>query len=208
MPYPYATVSAVKARLGLTTTTADSLLAAMCEQVNAYIESVTGRALGSSTVTNELLDGWEAMEGGYCLVYPKGIRSISSLEVASYTGAPFQTIPDTDYFIRPVAAMRSPGWPAFEIWMTDIPSAANPLPTFQQGFATIRHTSDIGWAQMPPDVREVGEVAVVRAYKARQAGQTDEVGNDETGVQTISRFISARDRETLMRYRQRVIEII
>lgn len=208
MPYPYATTAAVKARLGITNTTHDSLLSGMCEAVNALVESIAQRALGSSTVTAEKLDGWDTLEGGRVIVYPRGVRSISSLEVAAYTGSTYVTVPSTDYFLRPTANLRTPGWPAFEIWMTDIPAAANSLPTFEGGFDTIRMTADIGWAQMPVDVREVAEVTVVRAWQARQAGQTDEAGTDENGTVTVSRHLSARDMQTLMRYRWRSIEIV
>ena len=38
---------------------------------------------------------------------------------------------------------------------------------------------------------------VVRAWHARQSGQTDIVGNDETGAPIVSRYLSARDRDTL-----------
>ena len=192
----------------ITTTTHDSLLSGMCDQVNALVESIAGRALGSSTVTAEKLDGWDALEGGRVILYPKGVRSISSLEVAAYTGDSYVTVPSTDWFLRPTANLRTPGWPAFEIWMTDIPASSNSLPTFEGGFDTIRMTADIGWAQMPLEVREVAEVTVVRAWQARQAGQTDEAGTDENGTSTISRYLSGRDMQTLMRYRWRSIEIV
>ena len=99
-----------------------------------------------------------------------------------------------------------PGWPAFEIHLSDIPSSTYPM--FPPGYATIRMSADIGWASMPEEIREVAEVMAVRAWQARQAGQSDMVGSDDTGQQMVSNYISGRDRQTLMRYRWRSVEII
>ena len=57
MPLSYATPANVKSRLGITSTDKDTLLWRMCEEINTYIETVTKRAIGSSAVSAELLDG-------------------------------------------------------------------------------------------------------------------------------------------------------
>lgn len=208
MAYPYATVANVKVRLGVTVTTIDAVLASLCEQANTGIESITYRAIGSNSGTY-LFDGYDALEGGRMLYVKDGVRTISSLEVASYTGDSFVTVPSTDHFIRPLAHHRQPGWPGFEIWMTDIPAASNTLPVFLPGFENIRVTvSAGGWAEMPGNLRGAAERTVVRAYQGRQSGETDEQGNADIGVSLIERYMHIDDLHIVKSYRWQNVEII
>ena len=57
-----------------------------------------------------------------------------------------------------------------------------------------------GWEAIPDDVTELAVTAVVRAWHARQAGQSDIVGTDEYGKPVVSRYLSWRDRDTLLAY--------
>lgn len=210
MPLPYATPARVKSRLGIASSDKDTLLTAMCEEINAYIESVTRRAIGSSSVTNQLIDGHgiHIQDGGYVIDYPHGIRSVDTLEARLTTDGTYSTIPATDYFLRPEDAYRTPGWPAFSIHLTDLPSAGNSVPFIQPAFGAIRLTGDVGWAEMPADLRGSAEVAVSRAFAARQAGYGDDVGPDELGEITVSRFLSSHDWRIIKRYRWEVVEVI
>lgn len=208
MPLPYATPENVKSRLGITSADKDTLLYRLCDEVNTYIESVTRRAIGSSSVTAEVIDGGRAQEGGYVIPYPRGLRSIGLLEVRLTTTSDYETVPAGDYFIRPEEPYRTPGWPGFEIMMTDIPSASNTTPIFQSAIGAVRLTATIGWPSMMADVRGVAEVAVSRAFHARQAAYGDDVGTDEIGEVTVSRFLSTHDYRILRRYRWEVVEII
>ena len=208
MPLPYATTANVKTRLGITSTDKDALISRLCEEMNTYVESVTRRAIGSSSVSSEVIDGWRRQEDGYVLPYPRGIRSISTLEMRLTTTSDYSTVPATDYFIRPEEPYRTPGWPGFEIVMTDIPSSGNATPTIEVAIGAVRHTSAIGWAQMPADIRGVAEVGVSRAFHARQAAYADDVGTDELGEITVSRYLSTHDWRILKRYRWEVVEVI
>jgi len=209
MPFPYATVDNVKNRLGITGTSEDTLLWRMCAEVNAYIETVTRRSIGSSSVTNQVISSWEHVQGGGCIIdYPPGVRSITSLEVRLTTDGSYSTVPAGDYFILPEAPYRTPGWPGFSIHLTDIPSSTNSTPTISGAFEAIRLNADIGWAAMPDDIRGVAEVAVSRALHAAKAGYGDDVGLDEWGEMTVSRFLSSHDYRTLRRYRWEPVEVI
>ena len=199
----YVTRANAKARLGIPSadTTDDTLLDRLCDQVNAYIESYTGTVLAPIDGTfSQCFDGYERVNGRQFLI-PRGIRRITLLENAAYTGGPYQTIPSTDYFLRPSNFDLNPGYPYTELVMTNVPSAGNPLPTFNPGMDNIRITGTWGWPAIPDEIKEVAEVMLVRAWAGRQAGQTDQIGVSEGGMPIISRTVSLRDRETLNRFR-------
>lgn len=205
----------VKQRLKMlaTDTNEDEMLLGFISQVSSWIRGLTGRQLspdpasGSTTYT---YDGWDSLENQRLMQIPTGIRSVSLLEVAQYTGAPFNTIPATDYFLRPTVQEREPGWPATELWMTDIPSVGNTTPSFPGAFANVRVTGTFGWASVPPEIADVALTAVVKAYQAKRTGSSDQVGaNSETGQIVVSRgWLDARQWHILNRYTVKSVEII
>jgi hypothetical protein len=127
------------------------------------------------------------------------VRAVTALAIASQTGGSYTTLPVTDYFLRPLPQERSPGWPATRIVLSDQPTGG--FHAFPVGFATVRLTAVLGWPAIPDDITDLACTMVVRAWHARQSGQTDIVGNDETGAPIVSRYLSARDRDTLKAYR-------
>lgn len=198
----YATLTAVKARLGIGTadTTDDAEIQVICDQANGYIESLTGRPicdLGTATYT---FDGYDSLDNRVLFV-DRGVRTITQLQTATYSGGSFATVPATDYFLRPATQELDPGFPFTQVIMTNVPSANNFSPLFYDGFNTVKITGTFGFASIPDEIREIGEVMAVRSWSARQAGQTDQIGASEMGQPVISRTLSIRDRETLARYR-------
>ncbi len=204
----YATLAAVKSRLGITGTTNDAVLQALCDQVNGWIETTTGRIIAPDPTTSYVQDGFGALEGGRMLPFPRGIVSLTKLEIATYTGGPFSVVPATDYYLRPSGPDLVPGWPYTELWMTNIPSVNNQYPAFYPGFDNVRLTGSFGWPAIPKEIAEVAEVTVVRAWHGIQAGQADVVGSDATGAPVVSRFVSGRDRDTIARYTVRSVSIL
>lgn len=204
MAYPYTTLERIKSRLNISDSNDDASLQWAVDGTNAYIESITERAIGSNTVTQQLIDGWDCLDER-TLIYKDGVRSITTLEVKPYTGGDWVTVPATDYFVRPSEHLRVPGWPGFEIQMTDIPSSGNTYPFFPSGYETIRLTAAVGWAEMPTELREVADVIAVRVWQARQFGQQDMGGTDDAGVVTFTRATSARDMRTIMRFKWRPV---
>lgn len=179
-PVQYVTLPALKLRLGKQSANDDAVIETICDQINAWIEGRTGRSIGPDSTTSYTLDGRDALEGHKCLLFPRGMRSVSLLQVAAYTGDVLQTIPASDYFLRPSDAERMPGWPCTEIWITNVPSAGNPLPYFPDGYNNVVVTGTFGWAAVPAQLSEAAEVIAARAYLWRQAGHND-VGGDDVG---------------------------
>jgi hypothetical protein len=197
----YVTLALLKARVGIATadTADDAVQTLICDQVNQFVESVTGRVLAPVTSTTYLYDG----DGGRSLFLPMpvdkapigGIRAVSLLEVSPNTGGTFETVPAGDYFLRQRVGVTGP----FErlIW-SDVPTGT--FAYFPRGLGVIRVTGTAGWAAIPDDIAEVAVVIATRAWHGSQAGQADIVGTDEMGRPLVSRFVAGRDRDTLRRY--------
>ena len=197
----YATLAAVKARLsGTFDSTDDALIGTLCDQANQFIESPQGtgrvlapRPIGSGANEFQYFDG----DGGRILWFD--VRAVSELAVAPMTGGAYTVLPAADYFLRPLPQDRSAGWPATRIELSDYGTGG--YYAFPAGYATVRVKAVTGWPAIPDDIAGLAITMVVRAWHARQSGQTDIVGNDETGAPVISRFLSAQDWLTLKAYR-------
>ena len=209
----YCSLYNVKQRLGIsaTDTTDDENLQEFIRQVTGWIDSVTGREFlpdpptGTKTYT---FDGRDALEGGKLLLIPRGVRSVTGIQISVITGDTLVSVPAGNWFLGPPASERDTGWPATEIWMTDIPSAGNNVPIFYRGFQNIAVTGAFGWASVPADIEDVALTTVVRSWEARRSGQGDVVGTDELGRPLVSRMLSGRDRDTLSRYTNRRVFIV
>lgn len=188
----YATKDNVKVRLNIGTadTTDDALLTTIVGQVNDWIEDEVGRPIGPLTAQTYTFDG----DGSDCLYIRNGIRTITTLSIAPVTGD--AKVAETNFVLLPRTQDRRSGWPAFEVKLTDLS-----VVRFYQGYSNVEIVGDFGWAAIPPDLTEVAEVACVRAWHARQTGQTDIVGTDETGNPVVSRFVSGKDMKTIRRYK-------
>lgn len=185
----YATTAGLKARLfaaGVTDTADDTLMGTICDQVNGFIESKAGcgRVLAPITSATYLIDG----DGGSILYFPKGIRAITDLSLGDFTGDTRDTLATTDYLLRPLSQNRKPGWPAMYVQFSDKPAGTHKL--FHQGFETISLTCTAGWAAIPDEITDVALTTATRAWHARQSGQADIVGTDDTGAPLVSRFIA------------------
>ncbi len=202
-----------KQRLGIDVADAsqDENLADWIEQASSWIRGRTHRRLSPDPASGEatfLRDGYDAIEGGRLLPMPQGVRTISLLEVAPYTGAAFVEIPASDYFLRPVAAERDPGWPATELWMTDIPSSANPSPYFPSGFANVRWTGEASWAVVPPEIENIALNCVVALARERGSSGGDRMTINIDGERIFERTLSFKDHQTLQRYTLREVQIV
>lgn len=193
----YAALAAVKTRLGKTDATDDTLLTSLCDQINGWVESHCGRPLTPYTATYTFDGPWT--RDGTTLVIPRGLRSITTLKIAAGTGSVLTTITAGNYYLLPREQDRAPGWPATRVQLSDINSGAYTDVPFGYGVAEI--DGAWGWAAEPDEVVSVAETAVVRAWHARQAGQQDIIGTDETGAPIVSRYVAPRDRDTLDLYR-------
>ncbi len=166
---------------------------------------VSGYANGKTVKRVLLLDGKDAFEGRV-LPYPRGIISITSLEVASFTGGPFNTIPMSDVDLQPEPP--EPGWPFTEIHMVDIPSANNPAPFWPDGYDNIRADALTGWPQVLDEIVDIATTAVIGAWRSRASGggETYTIGMD--GQRSFERALSYEQKRTLSRYELKSLEII
>lgn len=191
----YVTATTLKARLGITDSTDDTLIGTIADQVNGYIESHTGRVIApiSGTPTRY----YDIDEEDYALRIPEGVRVVTTLSIAQYTGAAYTALVATDFYLRPLAPR--PGWPYTVIKLSDRPAGS--FSVFPRGFSIVKLVATMGWAAIPDEISDVALTAATRAWYARQSGQADIVGTDEMGRPVVSRFFSARDLGTLSIYR-------
>jgi hypothetical protein len=198
----YVTTALLKARLfdaGVTDTADDTLMGTICDQVNDFIESPagTGRVIAPISSATYLLDIPEPRTT--FLYVPKGIRAITDLSFVDFSGDTRDTIATTDYWLRPLVQDRPPGWPAMYIQMSDQPAGVHRY--FPHGFEVVSLTCTAGWAAIPDVIIDVAVTTATRAWHARQNGQADLIGNDETGEPIVSRFVAPHHRSILKAYR-------
>lgn len=195
----YATAALLKARGAITDSVDDTELGKVCDQVNQYIETKTRRVMAPITSAAYLYDG----DGGDCLYLPLppggtpigGIRAVSKLEVAPFTGGAYTEVSSSDYFLRGAVNMTGP----FELLRLSDRFASG-YGCFPRGLATVRVTGTAGWSAIPDDITDVALTAATRAWHSIMSGQTDIAGTDEMGRPVISRFFSSRDYGTLRDY--------
>jgi hypothetical protein len=165
--------------------------------------SATNLTVSPCTVTVALVSTPQTalyyLDGDGSRVLWVDVRAVSELAVADQTGGSYTVLAAADYFLRPQPLDREPGWPATRIELSDQPTGGYWY--FPVGYNTVRLKAVLGWPAIPDEITDVALTMAVRAWHARQSGQTDIVGNDETGAPIVSRYLSSRDRETLKRYR-------
>ena len=199
----YATTAAVKTRLGETGSTNDTLIGTLCDQINGWIESpnVVGRPVAPYDATYTFdSSSWI---NSTTLLLPRGLRTVTAFTMSSGTGQTQEAVDSDDYFLLPREQDRAPGWPATRLVLTDV-LTNSPFSSVNEGFGTAVINGSWGWAAIPDELKAVAETAVVRAWHARQAGQQDIIGTDETGQPVVSRYVAPRDRDTLDSYRWKV----
>jgi hypothetical protein len=189
----YATPALLKAQVQIGDTTDDTVLGYICDRINQYIETSTGRVLAPVSSATFTIDIAEPCRAFY---FKRGVRAISAISVGDYTGQTRTALASTDYFLRPSEHDRLPGWPATWVHLSDYGSRTS----FPRGFDIVSMTATTGWTAIPDDITEVALVAATRAWHALQSGQSDVVGTDDMGAPVVSRFFSARDLGTLRRY--------
>jgi hypothetical protein len=200
-PLAYATLGGVKQRMGIDDTVDDALLTIIIADVNQDIEDMAGRQVGPGTVTDELIDGHDAIEDGRCLLYPRGLRTVTKLEMADERGGTFTDV-TSDVMLRPLAYLRQPDWPAMEMWLDD--DAA--IPIFLPGYENVRLTAAIGWAAIPSTLTAAAETTALRTFLSNRGGYPE--GSDDTGIRNYRALWRDVDIQTVHRFAYKVVEII
>lgn len=203
----YAAMTAVKARLGpdaTFTNSDDAVLSTLIDGVNQWVESYTKRVLAPHSATEYILDGSSAI-GGRVIEVPIGIRTLTGVEVAPYSGAALAAIPLADALLRPSALDLLLGRPAVDLWLTDLPAGI--YRSWPSGYANIRLTGTFGFAAIPDDVVSVAVSMAVRSWHGRQTGQSGIIGTDENGDTIVAPMPTASDYQILKRYKRHVVVI-
>ncbi len=198
----YATVVSVKRRLASSDTYStddDFVLQSLCDGINGWIDLKAQRILGPINGASYLFDAADWSEGGTVLNIPYGIRSVTTLKIAQTSGATLQLIPSTEYHLLPRTQHRQPGYPATQLFLHNSGGTA-PIGRVYSGYGVVEIVGDFGFDAIPPEIRELAETAVVRAWHGRQAGQTDIIGSDENGQPIVSHFVALKDTLTLTAY--------
>lgn len=198
----YAEVDEVKKRLAKSDAySADdnAVLAKLCSAINGWIELKTQRVLSPVDGVTYVFDADAWTDDGRRLRLPMGIRNITTLKLARGTGETLELIPASEYLLLPRVQSRQAGYPATELLLHNA-GGTSPIARVSSGYAIAELVGDVGFEDTPAEIVDIAETAVVRAWHGRQAGQTDIIGSDENGEPIVSRYVSAKDRDTLRAY--------
>lgn len=194
----YTSGTALKTRMGITDTNADTVLGGIATATNDLIEGYIGAPVGSGGTAARTFDG----NGNDRMWVRHGLQAISTLEIANETGGTFSTLSSTEYVLRPATHDRPTGWPGFWVILTD---KATTYGIFTVGFDTVRITPTAagwGWQSIPSDLSEVAAIMGTRMFQSRQSGEMLVVGSTDFG-NAIVRFLPEPEfRAVLDRYRQ------
>ena len=194
----YCSLADVKSRLDIpvTDTASDEELLQLIDQTAGFIETKTRRRLYPDPVTTYTFDGFSAIANGRCLLVPNGVRSLSNFAMATGTGETPVAVTAADLVLRPLPQDRSPGWPATQIWLTDIAS----VPYFYPGYGNIVAAGTFGWEAVPREIEAIAIRLVVSAWRGRSAGGGDTYTIGVEGERTFERMLSYQDKLTLQSY--------
>lgn len=160
------TIARVKARLGITDATDDSLISDLIDEATEVVQGICRRRFIPEAGVTLLLDS----AVGSVVHVPRGIRAVSSLGLSS-ADAPddgsgtYTPITASRIVLYPPVVRRRPGWPADRVLIT----GAAPVVS-RAAINGWKLVGDVDFAATPAAIRAVVEDAVVGAYPARQAG--------------------------------------
>jgi hypothetical protein len=179
---------------------------------------VSAFASGTAAIKAYIFDGYSRREGGRILPIVYGIRgAIRSLEVTPVSagdggtrpqGGAWYMLPRQDFFIRPVPQERTPGFPATELWITNIPTPGDSTPLFFPGFNNVRIDGDLGWPVVANDIVGVAERAVVGLWQMRASSGAYDVAPMTEAQTAIPHLLSLTDWQLIRRYTRDEIEIV
>jgi hypothetical protein len=167
---------------------------------------------GAAVLGCYVYDGHDALEGGRALPLRIGLNGIAQLEVALVTppNDTYHLVPASDYFLRPRVEDREPGWPATELWLTDVPTSGNPSPVFLPMMNNVRviPAGSPGWPVIPDEIVKVAYAIVAGLYRTRASGDANTATLGDDGAMTINRLLSTDDWKVIHFYKRRLPVII
>lgn len=175
----------------------------LIRQVTTAIEGYTGRWFAprplAGTKTFTISPGFDfsrVLRDGRTVLFPRGIRSISSIGYAVVdqptTGGSYTSITATDA-ILPLG--ESEGWPATRIVLREQVGCI-----LRPGLNVIQFTGAAGWSAVPADIQGIGADAVIRKWIGKETA-APAVAVGPSGAVTILRGMSPEAQQTLDWYR-------
>jgi len=181
--------------------TADGpILTALLDRVSRFIDSQTGQFFYQDAPASTYLDSGNG-EHELLLAYP--FVSVATLEIAYYTGAPFQAVSSGQFFMQPDSPQK--GFPYTSIKLSNIPTQGQAV-RFYHGYQNVRITGVAGWPSVPSEITHLTCKMAARAFIQRNNGFQGMAGNPETGMFPI-RAVDAEDRAILNAYRRLAVGI-
>jgi len=203
----YATRAALEAYIGQGQTfdaTDQAVMGAICDRVNAFIESTTKQPICPIPSATYLYDGdglsrvWLPMPIGASTLGIGGLRTVTLLEITGETNGTFATSTATDYMLRGRHGVNGP-----YRWLVLSDRATGSYSTYPTGRGNIRVTGTAGWSAIPDDIIHTALNLAHRLWNARQSGNQNIVVTDEMGQNTVAQYADPMDKMTLKRYMAR-----
>lgn len=203
----YADLTRLKRRLNITDTADDLLLSEICDEINQLIESETKQPIRPIASATYLYHG-NGLTRIYLPLPPAaatkgigGLRAVTLVEFAPYTGGTFETFATTDWYLSERVTSGGPfKWLNIADRRSGTYTGGN-YSVFPEGRNNIRVTGTAGWDSIPADLRKLALEVATRNWLARQVGYRGV--QDDTGVPNASAYLSRLDRETLKLYTAR-----
>lgn len=189
----YVTLAEVKEQLGDLGTDYDAYLGHLITRSSRDVDRLTGQFFDIQTGITRKYDGTHSRRLFLGNEWP--LIQVTSLSAAWVTTQAQFTIPSTDYFLEPIK--RRSGEPARWIELTDWPVV---FWWFPQGKQNVWVTGDWGWPAIPDEIKEVTLELVVRSWRQRGAGDSDQAGVTGLDLETVPRALSPRSNAILRKY--------
>lgn len=183
----------------------------------SVVPLANGYAGASPAQTIIVQDGFSAVDEGRTIVYDPGLITLAAVETAAYTGGPWGVVMVGDWFLRPTPP--DPGWPFFEVILTNVPHPSTTFPIFYPGYANIRLIGPgpcteqtaipfVGWPAIEDTIRDIALKCVVVGFRGRTTAGTDTMTINIDGARTYESMLSYTDRMTLERHRVKVARAV
>ena len=184
---PIATLASVKLALGSgATATDDDALSLYIDGINGRIVQRIGYYPGPSSDTSRTYHGRNAVQGGKRLWIPGGVRSVTTLSIATTTGGSATAATSTDYVLGPDLYDLRPGEPYHWIDFVDVTTGSHS--SFAYGFSNVVIVGLFGWGQVPDDLVSTATAWAVHDWKTRNTGGVGIVGSEDLGFADMSRL--------------------
>lgn len=198
--YGLTTEARVKAKLGITVSSHDTVLKRMIYSVTDYMQKQTGRTFKQATYTNELYNGQT----------PTGARQ----HVIVLKNAPVSTVSSFEY---KSGTNSNPTWTAFSVDDYDTELTRGiiyPKGSLAKGIGNLRATYTAGYLidfdnefnedshTLPYDLTEVCERAVTRLYKKRESEGKEAETFDTSSINWVEGIFDEWDNQVLRNYRR------